>query len=128
MHNKDEKDFKEVPQEGIDTVWKCFKMQVNRIPEREWLGSRDFKNYARGPYIWKTWTEINDIVECLARGYKHYDLLPKIENEGSWRFLGILSKNRWEWAAAELASVRQGGTTVAFYDTLGPSAVEYIIN
>jgi long-chain acyl-CoA synthetase len=41
--------------------------------------------------------------------------------------MGILSKNRWEWTVTELASVRQGGTTVAFYDTLGPAAVEYII-
>lgn len=82
VHNKDEKDFKEVPQEGIDTVWKCFKMQVKAIPEREWLGSRDFKNYARGPYVWKTWKEINEIVECLAIGFQAYDLLPKVDNEG----------------------------------------------
>ena len=41
--------------------------------------------------------------------------------------MGILSKNRWEWTVTELASVRQGGTTVAFYDTLGPSSVEFII-
>ena len=55
------------------------------------------------------------------------NLMPLIENEGSWKFMGILSKNRWEWTVTELASVRQSGTTVAFYDTLGPASVEYII-
>jgi len=33
-------------------------------------------------------------------------MLPVIENEGLWRFMGILSKNRWEWTVTELASVR----------------------
>lgn len=58
---------------------------------------------------------------------KKLDLLPEIENEGTWRFMGILSKNRWEWTVTELSSVRQSGTTVAFYDTLGPNSIEYII-
>jgi long-subunit acyl-CoA synthetase (AMP-forming) len=53
--------------------------------------------------------------------------LPDIENDGIWKFMGILSKNRWEWTATELASVRQSGTTVAFYDTLGPNSIEFII-
>lgn len=72
---------------------------------------------------------MTDVVECLARGFDHLNLLPLIENDSkTWKFMGILSKNRWEWAATELASMRQGGTTVAFYDTLGPQAVEYIID
>ncbi len=68
------------------------------------------------------------MVDHLARGMKKLGMLPLIENEGEWKFMGILSKNRWEWTVTELASVRQGGTTVAFYDTLGPESVEFIIN
>jgi len=56
------------------------------------------------------------------------DLLPEIENEGSWKFFGIYSKNREEWIISELASISQGGTTVALYDTLGPQTVEFVIN
>ena len=48
------------------------------------------------------------------------NLMPEIENEGLWKFMGIYSKNREEWIITELASVSQAGTTVAFYDTLGP--------
>lgn len=78
--------------------------------------------------MWKTWKQVNDTVEDYARGMQKLGFLPLIENEGTWKFMGILSKNRWEWTVTELASVRQGGTTVAFYDTLGPSSIEYIIN
>ena len=78
--------------------------------------------------MWKTWKQVDELVENYARGMKKLDLLPDIENEGKWKFMGILAKNRWEWICTELASVRQGGTTVAFYDTLGPAAVEFIIN
>ena len=50
------------------------------------------------------------------------------EDEGrSWRLMGIYAKNREEWAFTSLATQRQNGTVVAFYDTLGPSGVEYII-
>lgn len=42
--------------------------------------------------------------------------------------MGIYSKNREEWIMTELASVRQSGTTVAIYDTLGPQAAQYVIN
>lgn len=55
-------------------------------------------------------------------------LLPEIQNEGRWKFTGIYSKNREEWIITELASISQSGTTVAFYDTLGPDSVEFVIN
>jgi long-subunit acyl-CoA synthetase (AMP-forming) len=34
--------------------------------------------------------------------------------------MGIYGKNRPEWVLTDLASATLGGTTVAFYDTLGP--------
>jgi long-chain acyl-CoA synthetase len=42
--------------------------------------------------------------------------------------MGIFSKNREEWAMINIANVKTSTTTVAFYDTLGPSAVEFVIN
>jgi len=41
--------------------------------------------------------------------------------------MGLYAKNREEWAFTDLAALRQGGTVIAFYDTLGPSAVEFVI-
>jgi len=54
---------------------------------------------------------------------KLLDLLPEIYAENrNYKFIGIYSKNREEWIMTELASMRQSGTTVAIYDTLGPQA------
>lgn len=44
-----------------------------------------------------------------------------------WKFMGVYAKNREEWTLSDMASMRQSGTTIAFYDTLGASAVEFVI-
>jgi len=59
VHNQNENDFKEIPYEGVDTILKCFKMQVNRIPDELFLGTRDFVNNPAGPYVWKSWREVD---------------------------------------------------------------------
>lgn len=42
--------------------------------------------------------------------------------------MGIYAKNREEWVMTDLASMANKGTSVAFYDTLGPETVEFVIN
>jgi long-subunit acyl-CoA synthetase (AMP-forming) len=106
VHNKDENDFKSIPYEGVDTIWRAFKYQVQRIPNELFLGSRDYTKDESGPYVWKTWQDVDTLVDCLAKGIHRLNLLPTIENEGPQKFMGILSKNRWEWTCTELASVR----------------------
>lgn len=57
------------------------------------------------------------------------DLIPEVDGEGSkWRFLGIQSKNRKEWNISHMGNFFAGGTTVAFFDTLGPDAARFICN
>lgn len=41
--------------------------------------------------------------------------------------MGIFSKNREEWAIAALACLRSSITIVPIYDSLGPSAVKFMI-
>jgi long-chain acyl-CoA synthetase len=41
--------------------------------------------------------------------------------------LGIYSKNREEWVLTDIANLKTSVVTVGFYDTLGPTAVEYIL-
>ena len=52
-------------------------MQVKRIPDECFLGSRDFTQEG-GPYVWKTWAEVNSIATDLARGMRSLNLLPEI--------------------------------------------------
>lgn len=54
--------------------------------------------------------------------------MPEIEGEGQmWKFMGVYAKNREEWTLSDMACMRQSGTTIAFYDTLGAAAVEFVI-
>ena len=56
------------------------------------------------------------------------NLVPEIEEEGrKWRFMGIYGKNREEWVLTDIADFKNSIVTIAFYDTLGPQAVEFVI-
>ena len=61
-------------------------------------------------------------------GLYHLNLCPEHLVEGeTYRFLGVLSKNRLEWGLCDLACIRSGTTIVPFYDSLGAEAVSFII-
>lgn len=45
-----------------------------------------------------------------------------------WKFMGIYSKNREEWVLTDFSNIKNSVVTIAFYDTLGPAAVEFVIN
>lgn len=45
-----------------------------------------------------------------------------------WNFLGIYSKNREEWAIADIACMKSSTTIVPFYDSLGMDALSLVIN
>ena len=75
-----------------------------------------------------SFSEAEEYVTNLARGYKALNLMEDIEGEGkTWNFMGIYGKNRPEWVLSDLASAMINGTTIAFYDTLGPSAIDFVI-
>lgn len=104
--NRDENDFKTIPYEGIDTIWKLFQYQVTRIPNSAFLASRDWTQPG-GPYLWKTWKQVSEIAINLSKMIHAYNLCPQQEQEGHmYKFMGIYSKNREEWSITELAGVR----------------------
>lgn len=106
--------------EETPTVVHAFRNTAKRIPNANFLGKRDEKLEDR-PYKWMTFRECDEYVKNLARGIKSLNMMPDIHAEGQkWNFMGIYGKNRPEWVLTDLASATLGGTTVAFYDTLGP--------
>lgn len=57
-----------------------------------------------------------------------FKLAPTTQQEGkSYNFLGIFAKNREEWAVTDLACVRSSCTIIPFFDSLGPSALSFVI-
>jgi len=56
-------------------------------------------------------------------------LCPDLKVEGiDYKFLGIISKNREEWAIADLACLRSSITIVPFYDSLGADVIAFVLN
>ena len=55
------------PDPDIDTLLKAFKRSVRRFPNNPFLGTRDESVEGR-PYKWRSWKEVDEITENLARG------------------------------------------------------------
>ena len=61
----------------------------------------------------------------MGSAIAHFDLAPV--NADGLALAGIFGKNRWEWSAAQHALWSQSVCSVPLYDTLGASAVAYIV-
>lgn len=62
-------------------------------------------------------------------GLESYGLVPVQEADGhTYKFLGVISKNRVEWGITDLACLSSSVTIVPFFDSLGPDALAFILN
>jgi long-chain acyl-CoA synthetase len=79
------------------------------------------------PYVYGSYGECVARVDALAAGLEKSgeNLLDK--NDDGMLLLGIYMKNSLEWILAEQAIYCIGGSTVPFYDTLGPDTVRFIL-
>lgn len=92
------------------------------------MGSRN-KNLPGRPYEWKTFREVNEISEHIAKGMLSLNLVPPQHLEGKdWQFLGIFSKNRIEWGLTNMACLRSKVSIVPFFDSLGVDTLDFVIN
>ena len=118
---------------GLKTMWETFEhnLKVGRA-KKHFVGYRKKinKNELEKKYTWITYEEANKNILNFSRGLNVLNLCPKIdiENEDSFRLLGIYSKNRPEWLLSYFAAARDSITIVTVYDTLGDVALEYIFN
>ena len=114
--------------EGDQTLLECFQSHVANRGDEPFLGRRPmvgtnenggpiFGGYRGGPY-----RQVSEDVENLANGMVALGLAPEVEGEGKkWRFIGIWSQNRPEWAKTLIACMHYKMTTVGFYDAMGAS-------
>ena len=59
----------------------------------------------------------------------HLGFCPEQNVEGvKYRFLGIIGKNREEWAIADFACMRSSVTIVPFFESLGADAIAFVLN
>jgi len=115
------------------TLYEAFQLAVRTNPSGRFVGTRiadpsDPTGKTLGGYRWKTYAEAEEITKNISSAFAHLDLCPANPSapvtQGK---LGLFSTNREEWVLLETAANRLGLVTVPLYDTLGPQAVEDIV-
>ena len=125
-----EKGLHEVMHLGCKTMWDAFEINLkNGRGKNEFLGYRKriSKDELEKKYTWYTYDEANEIMLNFSRGLNVLNLCPEqtFEGEGTYRFLGIYSRNKPEWVFSYLGAIRDSITIVTIYDTLGDLALEH---
>ena len=125
-----EKGLHEVMHLGCKTMWDAFEINLkNGRGKNEFLGYRKriSKDELEKKYTWYTYDEANEIMLNFSRGLNVLNLCPEqtFEGEGTYRFLGIYSRNKPEWVFTYLGAIRDSITIVTIYDTLGDLALEH---
>lgn len=103
------------------TAWEMFRSSVEKYPENRMLGWRQYICGKWGPYLWKTYKEVYDEVLCTGSALTAHGVQPGAR-------VGIYGANCPEWIVAMQACSAHGFICVPLYDTLGPGAVNYIID
>ena len=125
-------DLRQTMHLGIDTMWDAFEynLKVGR-QNKNFMGHRKKINgKLEDKYTWVTYEEAEKTILNFCRGLNVLNLCPltQIDDDESFRLLGIYSKNRPEWLYSYFGAVRDSITIVTVYDTLGDIALEYIFN
>ena len=126
-------ELRQVMHLGIDTMWEAFdhNLKVGRA-KKNFIGYRKRigQNQLEDKYTWVTFEECEKKILNFCRGLNVLNLCPltQLDDDDSFRLLGIYSKNRPEWLYSYFGAVRDSITIVTVYDTLGDIALEYIFN
>ncbi|KAF7127008.1 hypothetical protein RHSIM_Rhsim11G0171600 [Rhododendron simsii] len=103
---------------GMQSPWDD---SAKRNPENRMLGRRKIIDSKAGPYVWITYGEAYDSALSIGSAIRSSGVNPGDR-------CGIYGSNCPEWIISMEACNSHAITYVPLYDTLGPNAVEFIIN
>ncbi|XP_021673878.2 long chain acyl-CoA synthetase 7, peroxisomal isoform X1 [Hevea brasiliensis] len=106
---------------AIATLHDNFVHAVETFQDYKYLGTRIRPDGTVGGYTWMTYGEVGTAREAIGSGLYHHG----IQNGAS---IGIYFINRPEWLIVDHACAAYSYISVPLYDTLGPDAVEYVVN
>eukprot|EP00923_Selenidium_pygospionis_P031859 GHVN01056304.1.p1 GENE.GHVN01056304.1~~GHVN01056304.1.p1 ORF type:complete len:686 (+),score=98.62 GHVN01056304.1:273-2330(+) len=118
----------------VHHMWGAFLRGARKSKNQPCLGER--KKRADGTldadYTWKTFAQVEELALSFGAG-----LCKLGANETLFfddevvakeaRFVGLMSKNRMEWHVTDLACGAHNLCTIPLYDTLGDSALQFIL-
>jgi len=106
----------------VTTLYENFQHALKNTPDNDFLGSREIlSNGERGQYIFINYKDGAQRIYNLGSAFVELGLQ-------TGEKVGLYSINRAEWVIAEQACYHYSFITTPLYDTLGPNAVEFIIN
>ncbi|KAJ1397932.1 AMP-dependent synthetase/ligase [Sesbania bispinosa] len=105
----------------FSTAWDIFCVSVKNHPQNRMLGWRNVVDGNIGPYVWKTYKEVYDEVLHVGSALRASGAEPGCR-------IGVYGSNCPQWIVAMEACCAQSFVCVPLYDTLGPGAVNFIID
>lgn len=114
---------------GVHTLYEALRRGRDINPLGPCLGFRATSSNTgfATPYVYASYGECVARVDALAAGLENGGENVLDRNDEGMLLLGLYMKNCPEWILAEHAIYCLGGTTVPFYDTLGPDTVRFIL-
>ncbi|KAK8972649.1 hypothetical protein V6N11_082578 [Hibiscus sabdariffa] len=109
------------PNSEMSTTWTLFSSSAEKYAGNRMLGWRKIVDAKVGPYIWKTYKEVYDEVLHVGSALRASGAEPGCR-------VGIYGANCPQWIMAMEACGAHGLVCVPLYDTLGPGAVNFIID
>ncbi|CAI7778685.1 unnamed protein product [Closterium sp. NIES-53] len=109
------------PQANIKTLHDNMEHAASLYADEPCLGTRVRPDGSVGDYEWITYREAAELRTAVGSGFIRLGL-----QRGEK--VGLYCVNRAEWVLTEQACYSFGFVSVPLYDTLGPDAVQYIMN
>ncbi|KAJ3684394.1 hypothetical protein LUZ61_013558 [Rhynchospora tenuis] len=105
----------------VGTLHDNFVSAVERFRDHRYLGTRVRPDGTVGEYKWMTYGEVSTSRSAIGSGLIYHGI-----PQGS--SIGLYFINRPEWMIVDHACAAYSYISVPLYDTLGPDAVEFIVN
>lgn len=109
------------PHPQLSTAWDSFRFSAEKYPGNNMLGWREMVNGKWGPYAWKTYKDVYEEVLKIGSALRACGAQPGAK-------IGIYGGNCPQWIMAMEACNAHSLICVPLYDTLGPGAINYIID
>uniref|UniRef100_A0A8C9H5C8 Long-chain-fatty-acid--CoA ligase n=1 Tax=Piliocolobus tephrosceles TaxID=591936 RepID=A0A8C9H5C8_9PRIM len=119
--------------EPINSLWELFDKTTNKFKKHDCLGTRvKLPNGKLGPYKWKSYEEVRELIITIGSGLINIDACPLIDVDDygitSCRFLGLYLSNCEEWNISDIACNAFNIINVTLYDSLGSESSNFILN
>ncbi|KAG9062163.1 hypothetical protein KI688_006495 [Linnemannia hyalina] len=114
----------------VKTLYDLFQSSLVKFQDKDMLGSRNYDPVTKSwsGYNWQSYRQVDQRTNAFGSGVMHINEAVLGGTQLNRWSLGIWSLNRPEWFISEMICNYYNLVSVPLYETLGPDAVEYVMN